>query len=387
MGVRVHALAHVEPSLVLASRHCSGRVAAGWNGHPEGATEPEIVDQLLAAGRRLGERPILLTGSDPWALLVAAHGRRLAQVFDFPELPAGLVRGLTSKVGLHDLALRHGLPTPAVRCPASVDEAVAAACELGLPVVLKNVRSRPGMELARAGSEHELAERFLAMGGPGEVVVQELIPGDDADVWMYNGYFDRSSRCLASFTGRKIRQVPPGLGLCTAGVCVDNPELAAAAEAFLGAVGYRGVVDIDFRRDPRDGRYKVLDVNPRLGGVFRLFTDPAGLDVVRAMYLDLTGRPVPRPGPTEGRKWLVEAGEVIALRRYGRERGLGLRSWLSSLRGLREMATFSPSDPLPFLVAIRVLAQDTLGGRWQVMRQRRRAEIVGARHASPSSGR
>src|SRR5205807_434959 len=139
------------------------------------------------------------------------------------------------------------------------------------------------------------------------VVVQELIPGDDADVWMYNGYFDRSSRCLASFTGRKIRQVPPGLGLCTAGVCVDNPELSAAAEAFLGAVGYRGVVDIDFRR--------------------------------------------------------------------------GLRSWLGSLRGLRELATFSPSDPLPFLVAMRVLAQDTLGGRWQAMRQRRRA----ARRTSPGT--
>src|SRR6266545_4216405 len=382
LGVPVHALAHVEPSLVLASRHCAGRVEAGWNGHPEGAQEEEIVDQLLAAGRRLGERPILLCGSDPWALLVAAHARRLAEVFEFPEVPLELVRGLTSKPGLQDLALRHGLPTPRVRCPDTVEAAVRAAGELTLPVVLKNVRSRPGQELARASDRRELVELFLAMGGPGEVVLQELIPGDDGDVWMYNGYFDRSSRCLASFTGRKIRQLPPGLGLCTAGECAENPELAAAAEAFLGAVGYRGVVDVDFRRDPRDGRYKVLDVNPRLGGVMRLFVDPTGLDVVRAMYLDLTGRPVPRPRPNQGRRWLVEAGEVVAMRRYRRERGLTVAGWLRSLRGLQETATLSLTDPLPFLVAMRVLAADTLGGRWMHLRSRLR-RAVGLRRAVP----
>jgi predicted ATP-grasp superfamily ATP-dependent carboligase len=375
LGVPVHALAHVEPSLVLASRHCAGRVEAGWNGHPEGAPDEEIVDQLVAAGRRLGERPILLCGSDQWALLVAAHASRLAGVFDFPHVPVELVRGLTSKVGLHDLARSHGLPTPLVRCPGSVEEALAAAREMTFPVVLKNTRSRPGQELALASDPRELVERFLAMGGPGEVVLQEHIPGGDEDVWMYNGYFDRSSRCLASFTGRKIRQVPPGLGLCTAGVCVENPEVARLMEAFLGAVGYRGVVDVDFRRDPRDGRYKVLDVNPRLGGVVRLFVDPGGLDVARAMYLDLTGRTVPRPRPNEGRKWFVEAGEVIALRRYRRERGLTVTGWLRSLRGVREMATFSASDPLPFLVAMRVLASDTLGGRWQQLLARARRRL------------
>jgi predicted ATP-grasp superfamily ATP-dependent carboligase len=352
-------------------------VSAGWNGHPEGAPDEEIAGQLLDAGRRLGggSRPVLVAGSDQWALLIAAHEHRLRDVFRFPEVPAGLVRELTSKVGRHDLARRHGLPTPLVRRPASVEEAVRVAGEMGLPVVLKSVRSRPGQELALASDADELVERFVAMGGPGEVVLQELVPGDDGDVWMYNGYFDSSSRCLASFTGRKIRQVPAGLGLCTAGVCQHNRELAAQVEAFLRSIGYRGLVDIDFRRDPRDGLYKVLDVNPRLGGAFRLFVDGAGLDVVRAMYLDLTGRPVPACGRNDGRKWLVESGEVIALRRYRRERGLTIAGWVRSLRGLQEAATFSASDPLPFLVAMWVLAADTLGGRWRHLlgRLRRRA--------------
>jgi D-aspartate ligase len=370
LGVRVYALDHEEASLVRASRYCAGRVTAGRNGHPDGFPEAEIADQLVAGGRQLmkhGARPILLSGSDAWAQLVAHNADRLREVFTFPEVPAELVCRLTSKVGLQELARRHGLATPRIARPGSVEEAVRMAEEMGFPVVLKNVRSIPGQRLGRAADARELVRRFTEMSAAGEVVVQELVPGEDGDVWMYNGYYDRSSRCLAWFTGRKLRQVPPGLGTCTAGVCADNPELAAQAEAFLGAIGYRGVVDIDFRRDPRDGTYKVLDVNPRLGGVFRLFVDPDGLDVVRAMYLDLTGLEVPAHRPNDGRRWVTEAADLIAARHYRRRGLLTLRAWARSLVGTDELATLSASDPLPFLVSMSMLA----GGACTQICQRR----------------
>jgi D-aspartate ligase len=356
--VRVYALDHDEASLVRASRYCAGHVTVGRNGHPDGFAEAEIADQLVAAGRRLmrdGVRPILLSGSDAWAQFVARHAGRLREVFTFPEVPAELVGRLTSKVGLQELARRHGLATPRVARPGSVGEAVRMAEEMGFPVVLKNVRSIPGQRHGRAGDARELVRRFTEMSRAGEVMVQELVPGEDSDVWMYNGYYDRSSRCLAWFTGRKIRQVPPGLGSCTAGICADNPELAAQVEAFLGAIGYRGVVDIDIRRDPRDCTYKVLDVNPRLSGAFRLFVDPDGLDVVRAMYLDLTGLEVPAHRPNDGRRWVCEAADLIAARHYRRRGLLTLGAWARSLVGTDELATLSASDPLPFLVSMSVL--------------------------------
>ncbi|MDP2736014.1 MAG: hypothetical protein Q8P12_07465 [bacterium] len=61
---------------------------------------------------------------------------------------------------------------------------------------------------------------------------------------------------------------------------------------FAKAIGYRGVLDIGFRFDHRDGLHKLLDVNPRIGSLFRLFTSDNGMDVVRALYLDLTVQPV-----------------------------------------------------------------------------------------------
>lgn len=364
LGIRVYGLASREPSIAGASRMCAGQLAAGRDGRPVGVPEAVVVGELLAVGRRLGEGTILLAGSDEWALFIAAHGRELAARFVFPEVPVELIDGLTSKIGLTTLAARHGLPSPKAELPDSLDEAMAAAERLRYPVVLKPLLSRQGEEsLALAADPAALRERYLAMGGPGDVLLQEYVRGDDADIWMFNGYFDRDSRCVAAFTARRIRQQPVRMGTCSAGVCAWNEEVALLASRFLAAVGYRGVVDIDFIYDRAQGKYRVLDVNPRLGGAFRLMVDPTGLDVVRAMYLDLTGRPVPAPQPADGRKWAVEASELIAFRQYRRDHGLGVRPWLGSLRGLQETATFSWSDPGPFLVAMRTLASDTFGGR------------------------
>ena len=83
-------------------------------------------------------------------------------------------------------------------------------------------------------------------------------------------------------------------------------EVAALTCRFMRALGYRGILDIGYRYDARDGRYKVLDVNPRLGATFRLFVGDDGMDVVRALYRDLTGQPIPASRACVGRKWLVE---------------------------------------------------------------------------------
>ena len=73
-------------------------------------------------------------------------------------------------------------------------------------------------------------------------------------------------------------------------------------------------MDLDYRLDLRDGQYKLLDFNPRVGAQFRLFEDDAGMDVVRALHLDLTGRPVPRGRPIEGRAFMVETGDLLSTR-------------------------------------------------------------------------
>lgn len=363
-GVRVYTLSDTALSIPNASRFCAGHFEIGCDGRPIGRPEESILEQLLSVGRRLGEGAILVAGSDEWSVFVARHSYQLRPAFRFPDCPVELVDGLASKQGLFELAGRHGLPTPRIVVPSDQEHLIAAADMLEFPVMLKPIESRPGRQgLELAMDREQLITRYRAMSDPGNVLCQEYIPGSDQDVWVFNGYFDAASRCLAAFTGRKIRQYPPHMGLIALGVCERNDEVAAMTSRFLAAVRYQGVVDIGYRWDRRDGRYKVLDINPRLGGAFRLFVDRNGLDVMRAMYLDLTGRAVPSVEPKDGRKWMLEAGEILSLRHYRRDDGLTTRAWLRTLRGLEEGATFNIRDPAPFLTAMRILAQDTLAAR------------------------
>src|SRR5947208_5167972 len=95
-------------------------------------------------------------------------------------------------------------------------------------------------------------------------------------------------------------------------------------------------LDVGYRYDARDGKYKLLDVNPRIGSTFRLFVSENGMDVARALYLDLTRQPVPPARLPEGRKWLVEDLDLTASFRYGRDGVLNVREWARSLRGVQE---------------------------------------------------
>src|SRR5581483_11963129 len=124
------------------------------------------------------------------------------------------------------------------------------------------------------------------------LMIQEYIPERAGGRWMFNGYFDSKSRCLFGSPGKKIRQNPPNAGITSLGVCLPNQEIVEKTQRFIEAIGYAGIVDIDYIYDARDGQYKMLDVNPRIGCTFRLFVSDTGMDVVRALYFDLTGQTV-----------------------------------------------------------------------------------------------
>jgi predicted ATP-grasp superfamily ATP-dependent carboligase len=115
-------------------------------------------------------------------------------------------------------------------------------------------------------------------------------------------------------------------------------------------IGYQGILDIGYRYDQRDGKYKVLDVNPRIGCTFRLFTATNGMDVARALYLHLTGQPVATAPAADGRKWMVEDFDLFSALRSLRDGSLTLQDWTRSFRGVQETACFAIDDPLPFLM-------------------------------------
>lgn len=348
----------------IVSRYVRGRFV--WDTDAPAET---LVEYLLDRGSRIGARAVLIPVDDIAAGFVEDHAEVLRERFLFPHQPAGLARRLSNKRELHFLCKEAGVPTPEAAFPLSREEAADFGTAAAFPVVLKRIAWTPEhreqmKSVAVVDGPGELLEEYDEMATPGEpnVMLQEYIPGGPESVWMFNGYFARDSECLAGFTGKKIRQAPPSAGATTLGVCLGNEVVEKTTVAFLRGLGYSGIVDMDYRYDQRDGEYKLLDVNPRVGATFRLFVDSNGMDVVRALYLDLTGRPVRRGVPREGRKWVVEQSDLMAALQYARMKQLTPGKWARSLRGVREGAWFAPDDPIPF-VAMGWTSLVKAGGR------------------------
>lgn len=364
LGVRVHRLCKERWAPAALSRYFSSCPPL-----PGGATAMEILEALRAFNRRHG-RALLVPIDDVSAMFLDEHASELEDDFLFPAQPSGLPRALASKREMHRLCMEHDIPTPMAAFPESEADVSEHADRATFPVVAKRIdASQPSSPQARsvviANDRQELIDAYRLMESPQapNVMLQEYIPGTLQMTWMFNGYFDRQSDCKIGFTGQKLRLSPPYTGATTLGVCLPNPTVEDTTKRMMKAVGYRGILDIGYRLDQRDGRYKLLDVNPRIGGTFRLFVGADGMDVLRAQYLDLTGQDVPPSAPQEGRRWVVEPLDLASSLAYRRHGDLTLGEWVRSFRDVHEAAWFAADDPLPFLALWTRLLVDWLPHR------------------------
>ncbi len=351
LGIRVYWV-HVQRwSPATLSRYVHERTVWAANTRDE-----VLVESLLTLGRRIGCECVLIPIDDRGAIFVADHAEALRERFLFPDQPAGLARSLSNKKEMSLLCKKMGVPTPAATFPQSRDDVAELAETAVFPVVMKRIASFVPEDQTQtesvtiANSPQELLreyEKIETLVEP-NVLLQDYIPGGPESVWMFNGVFNKYSECLASFTGKKIRQAPPFTGATTLGICLKNETVEEMTMEFMRKIGYSGIVDMGYRYDRRDGQYKLLDVNPRIGETFRLFVDSNGMDVLRALYLDLTGQPVKRGSAREGRKWIVEQRDLLSSLRYIRLRRLTLTAWARSLRGIEEGAWFARDDLVPF---------------------------------------
>lgn len=168
------------------------------------------------------------------------------------------------------------------------------------------------------------------------IMIQAYIPGAAQNDWMFDGYFNSNSDCLFWMTGKKIRQNPVYVGMASLGICKSNELLFNKVKDFVKSINYRGIVDIDFRFNSLNGKYYLLDPNLRLGRTFRLFVDSEGMNVVRALYLDLTGQEVKTGDFVEGRKWVDEYLDIDSSLKYWRDGNLKFKQWLISFKNIKE---------------------------------------------------
>lgn len=398
-GVPVYAVTESRATPAALSRYLRGRVV--WP--TTGLEAPDqLVAGLLAVGRDLArrsrraghaDRAIALPTDDEAALLLAEHAGELEECFISPAVAPGLPRSLANKDTLAEQCAAHGIPYPMSFLPESVDQMVARAASIGYPVVVKNARPwqrllRPGVGSSTVVAD-EVALRHLARNWVEmpSVLVQELVPGGDGADWVVNVYCDASSRAVVCFTGVKVRCWPPRGGVGSLLYAKPNDAIAEMTAKLCRQVSYCGVADLDWRADGATGTYKLLDFNPRLGAQAQLFRNVCGVDVARALHLDLTGRPVPRGAQVYDRGLRVEHLDAPALMSAWVSGSGGRRSSVQIPRGRTALAWWAPADPMPALAAAALSARPAAAMATRALRARRRRRAGTGRSRRRGSGR
>lgn len=345
-GVPVHVFAlKASRQIASASRYC--RASTLVDG-PD-----DLCTSLLDFARRRGQRPVLYVDNDPMMKLLAPHAAVLAARFELVD-PIGDAARLTDKQFQIGLARRCGIAVPRTWFPTNW--AGLGAIRSARRLIAKPAAGRASFKALVAPSAAELAVELRSRGAsPSEVLVQEYVEGDDAQIYAGLAYRAKSvDRCFV-MSARKLRQSEPGAGVMAVGQAVDVPQVREMTRRLARAAGMRGVLCSEFKLDPSDGKYYFIEWNPR-PAYFQSLGWKAGFDLAWLAWCDHAD-PVHLEHPpaveATGHYWVNFHYDLAHLAKApGNARRLG--TWRPYL-GRTEWAVFAADDLRPWMAATRQL--------------------------------
>jgi predicted ATP-grasp superfamily ATP-dependent carboligase len=345
-----------ERSIARFSKYTTYSVPVASLREPE-----ETVEHILEIGHRLGlEGWVLYPTREETVAAIARNRSLLAGFFRVPTPAWDTTQWFWDKRNTYRRAKELGIPTPSTWYLRDVSELETIDTDPPFvikPAIKEHFIYSTKVKAWRANSRAELRELFRRAAkivGPGEVMVQSLIPGGGSQQFGYGAFF-KEGRALGSMVVRRARQHPPEFGRSSTYVeTIELPLLERLSERFLKAINYYGLVELEYKLDLRDQQYKLLDVNGRTWGYHTLGFG-AGVDFPLILYADQVGELVePRRGRV-GVKWIRLITDVPTgiLEILG-----GRQNWRLYFRSLLEFdveSVFSWEDPLPGLVELALL--------------------------------
>lgn len=201
-------------------------------------------------------------------------------------------------------------------------------------------------------SRAELERQWRHLHAQGfELVAQEYVPGSAADHYFIDGFRDRHGILRGVFCRRRLRINPPDFGnssYCRSIPTEDMHDALAGLESLLSGLAYRGIFSAEFKRDSRNGEFRLLEINTRAWWYVE-FAARCGVNVCRMAWEDALDLPVAPPQRVlVGRGCVNLLGDLESVR----AQRLPPRAWPSiAAQWLRaRFHVFRIDDPVPGLV-------------------------------------
>lgn len=349
----------------MNSRYCCESFPVGSD-----QSTHEFWRDLLLSSRRDLDGHIVFALCDDSVEFLLDHHEALRERYILDDFVPQLRRDMLDKKRTLELAEQAGIPVPRSWMADDLEDLEKIRDELRFPAMVKPIHSHlfapiMGCKLfIIEDSFDEVVEKVkLARQHDLQVMVVEMIPGPDDLLCSYFTYIDASGHSLFHYTKRVLRRFPVNRGGACYHITEWIPETAELGRRFFDAIGWRGMANIEFKRDVRDGKLKVIEVNPRFTAAHRLIVE-SGAPIDIMVYCSLTGQEVPtfESYMQDLRMWNPPR-DFMAFRELNKRGKLSLSNWLHSVFFYKKiLPVFSLSDPIPSFIEAKSTAG--LAGRW-----------------------
>lgn len=302
-------------------------------------------------------RPALFITSDEF-LLAITRNREELEPYYLMNLPDQIViESIVDKYKQYKLAMNAGIPVPRTFFVDSINTLLEMKDQITFPAFIKGVevitwRRNIGTDVKGfvIYTQDELMNTFEDIFKRQSLgIIQEIIPGPDTNHFKASCYLSRKNEILLEHGLQKIRQHPPGYGFGCLVKSIENQELLALGRTLFTKIGYRGVGSAEFKLDQRDGKLKLIEINPRYWQQNSL-AERCGMNFPLIDYMELIGQePKPVSDYRCGIKWLNIYADFDSFRVYRGRKQLTIAQWLQSLKGEKILSDLVWDDLLPGL--------------------------------------
>jgi len=320
-------------------------------------------------------KPILFCTEDYYLHFLAEYSQELQEYYVMPEsYVRNTIDVFLNKVKFYRMCMKHSVDLSPTYFPSDISEVKSISKEIHYPCVIKPAlphlwRKRlKGKKMVKVNKSRELVLQYDILSSIGDdLIIQEVVPGGDELIHVFGGYFNRDSKPLAVFTGRKLRQFPPRFGSASLAESLWNQEIVEKSVSILKKMKFHGICGAEFKLDPRSGTFRIMEINIRPTLWFSI-TDASGVNVVYLAYRDLADLPCEDLSNQEKYgKWIYFVRDFASSIYYMICGELSIKRWIESLRGVNAHAIyagddFSPVIFMPICSAKEFLSYFLLGG-------------------------
>lgn len=362
-GVRVYCVSERKSELAF-SRYCARYFAV-----PQIESDKQVLKKFLSSIKKELEHPsVLFPCSDPFTISLPQIRDESNTEIDGQYVTFGkseTVETLVNKRRFYRSLDKYGVHHPTTYFPETIQDVENISKQVEYPTYVRPSVTKLFDRFERKGfvarSEAELMQLYsLTSKFDVDVMIQEIIPGPATNKFGINGYFDEKHHPKAFFAYHRLREYPLGFANSSLMESISISDVLCmkeVAENYLKRLGYYGIFDAEFKKDPRDDDFKLLEINARAWWQ-NSFSAKCGINLLLMAYLDAIGKKIEYLDSYEtGVKWLHFTNDLLSSIEMLCKRQTTVREWLSSYRKVDDYAHFSPDDLLPWAAFLLLLSR------------------------------